>query len=130
MPRNGKFLILFNKFFCVQVKVHWLGPIVKWYTLVYESTLWNPYIRGGTYVLRKNWFFFSPPSPPSPHSLSLETTPLEFVDRVGGGGSGSWGFGDDQKNMEVRDKNIFKNSMNYEFKIWTREKKIKPAFVT
>ena len=25
--------------------------------------------------------------------------------------------------MEVRDKNIFKNSMNYEFKIWTREKK-------
>ena len=85
MPRNGKFLILFNKFFCVQVKVHWLGPIVKWYTLVYESTLWNPYIRGGTYVLRKNWFFFPPPSPPSPHSLSLETTPLEFVDRVGGG---------------------------------------------
>lgn len=71
MPRNGKFLILFNKFFCGQVKVHWLGPIVKWYTLVYESTPWNPYIRGGTYV------------PPSPHSLSLETTPLEFVDRVG-----------------------------------------------
>lgn len=34
----------------------------------------------------------------------------------------NWGFGDDQKNMEVRDKNIFKNSMNYEFKIWTREK--------
>ena len=88
MPRNGKFLILFNKFFCVQVKVHWLGPIVKWYTLVYESTLWNPYIRGGIYVLRKNWFFFPPPSPPSPHSLSLETTPLEFVDRVGGGGGG------------------------------------------
>lgn len=36
--KKWKFLILFNKFFCVQVKVHWLGPIVKWYTLVYEST--------------------------------------------------------------------------------------------